>query len=135
VSIAGKEMNAPQMTETVVTVNDEFECSDDGTYSFDSSLYSIPDVAGTFRFCIEFSLALSRNERVRCLALYDFESKLTRIVLYEERRSLTTGGQRLIGIKLDEEPAPTARSPLTLLSCLGEFRGDAVGRRSSSLTP
>jgi len=78
-------------------------------------------------------LALSRQERVRCLALYDFESKLSRIVLYEERRILSTGSQRLIGIKLDDEPEPVARDPLTLMSCLGEFRGDAVGRRASRL--
>ena len=46
---------------------------------------------------------------MRCLALYDFESKLSRIVLYEERRILSTGSQRLIGIKLDDEPEPLAR--------------------------
>lgn len=133
VSIGGKNSTVPQMSESVVTVNDELECSDDGTYSLDRSLFSLPDVAGTFRFCIEFSLALSSEERVRCLALYDFESKLSRIVLYEERRVSSTGAQRLIGIKLDDEPEPAARSPLTLLSCLGEFRGDAVGRRAARL--
>jgi len=132
-SIGGKNSTVPQMSESVITVNDEFQCSDDGSYSFDRSLFSVPDSAGTYRFCIEFSLALSREERVRCLALYDFESKLSRIILYEERRILSTGSQRLIGIKLDDGPEPVARTPLTLLSCLGEFRGDAVGRRASRL--
>jgi hypothetical protein len=129
----GAELTAPRLSESVITVNDEFQSSDDGSYSYDSSLVSLPDVPGTFRFCIEMSLALSREERVRCLALYDFQSKLSRIVLYEEQRIQSTGAQRLIGIKLDEEPSPSARSPLTLLSCLGEFRGNAVGRRVSRL--
>ena len=133
ISVGGKNDTVPQMSESVITVNDEFECSDDGSYSYDRSLFSIPDVPGTFRFCIEFSLALSRSERVRCLALYDFESKLSRIVLCEERRVMSTGGQRLIGIKLDDEAEPPTRDPLTLLSCFGEFRGDAVGRRASRL--
>ena len=129
----GNSTVVPKMSESVVTFNDELECTDDGSYSLDRSLFDLPDVAGTFRFCMEFSLALSSQERVRCLALYDFESKLSRIVLYEERRMSSTGAQRLIGIKIDEAPEPAARTPLTLLSCLGEFRGDAAGRRAARL--
>jgi hypothetical protein len=35
---------------------------------------------------------------------------------------------------MDDEPAPTnLRGPLTLLSTVGEFRGEAVGRRASRL--
>ena len=134
VSLGGTDDGAPQMTETVITVNDEFQSSDDGSYSYDRSLVQVASLPeATFRFSIEFSLAISSAERVRCLALYDFQSKLSRIILVEEQRVQSTGAQRLIGIKLDAEPEPTTRDPLTLLSCMGEFRGDAVGRRASRI--
>ena len=77
-SLGGTNETVPQLSESVITVNDEFQSSDDGSYSFDRSLFSVPDFPGTFRFCIEFSLALTRQERVRCLALYDFEVTSTR---------------------------------------------------------
>jgi len=126
--------SAPAMSEIVITINEDFECSQDGSYSRDLSFCEIPDVEGTCRFCIEMSLELSQSERVRCQALYDFESRLSRIIVYEEFRVVSTGAQRLIGIKLDDEPERAAdRSPLTILSLVGEFRGLADGRRASRL--
>ncbi len=61
----------------------------------DRSLVSLSDISGalgeTARFCIEMSISVSEEERVRCTALYDFESKLSRVVLYEEQRVVSTG--------------------------------------------
>jgi len=126
---------APRMSETVITVNEDFDAAEDGSYSRDATFSEVPDVDGAFRFCIEMCLQLSGDERVRFQALYDFESKLSRIVLYEEYRVVSTGAQRLIGIKLesDDKPTPEIRSPLTMLSLIGEFRGEAIGRRSPRL--
>ena len=88
-------VSAPRMSELTISANDDFACSDDGSYSLDRSLVSLSDISGavgeTARFCIEMSVAVSEEERVRCTALYDFESKLSRIVLYEEHRVVSTG--------------------------------------------
>jgi len=124
---------APRMSESVITINDDFQCSDDGSYSQDKSFVSVPDLDATARFCVEISLVISNSERVRCLAMYDFESKLSRLILYEEDRVVSTGAQRLIGIKFEEEKAKSTRGPLTLLSAIGEFRGEAAGMRTSRL--
>jgi hypothetical protein len=88
-------VSAPRMSELTISANDDFACSDDGSYSLDRSLVSLSDVSGavgeTARFCIEMSVAVSEEERVRCTALYDFESKLSRIVIYEEQRVVSIG--------------------------------------------
>ena len=88
-------ISAPRMSELTLSANDDFACSDDGSYSLDRSLVSLSDISGavgeTARFCIEMSVAVSEEERVRCTALYDFESKLSRIILYEEQRIVSTG--------------------------------------------
>ncbi|EKX50683.1 hypothetical protein GUITHDRAFT_103276 [Guillardia theta CCMP2712] len=125
--VVGNE-TSPRLSESVITVNDEFHCAEDGSYSYDSSLVSVPDVPGTARFCIEMSVALSEEERIRCLALYDFESKLSRIILYEEKRFVSVGANRLIGIKYFEDNVQPTRPPMTFLSLLGEYRGEAFGR-------
>ena len=60
----------------------------------------------------------------RLLIPYTAPVFCSRIVLYEEYRVVSTGAQRLIGIKLESEdkPSPEIRSPLTMLSLIGEFR-------------
>mmetsp|Transcript_16380 Transcript_16380/g.41340 ORF Transcript_16380/g.41340 Transcript_16380/m.41340 type:complete len:432 (+) Transcript_16380:115-1410(+) len=134
-TIVGED-TAPSMTECVITANEDFHIAADGSYSRDQTFAEVTDVEGAFRFCIEMSLSVSMHERVRFQALYDFESKLSRIVVYEEYRVISTGASRLIGIKLDEDDLKgnsAIRSPLTMLSLVGEFRGDAQGSRSSRL--
>ncbi len=89
------DISAPRMSELTISANDDFACADDGSYSVDRSLVSLSDISGavgeTARFCIEMSISISEEERVRCTALYDFESKLSRVVLYEEQRVVSTG--------------------------------------------
>jgi hypothetical protein len=89
------DVSAPRMSELTISANDDFACSDDGSYSLDRSLVSVSDLTGslgeTSRFCIEMSLTVSEEERVRCTALYDFESRLSRIIIYEEQRVVSTG--------------------------------------------
>jgi hypothetical protein len=107
------DISAPRMSEITISANDDFACSDDGSYSVDRSLVSLSDVSGavgeTVRFCIEMSISVSEEERVRCSALYDFESKLSRIVLYEEQRVVSTGGRRPPSPKAAHPPAPIDR--------------------------
>lgn len=63
----------------------------DGSYSLDStnSANLPPDLIGTdqlIRFCIEHTLAINDNERVRCFILYGLDKALARVVLCEEER-------------------------------------------------
>ena len=62
----------------------------DGSYSFDSTLPSLPaEIVGTDKlaqFVIEHCIAVNDDERARCLALYGMDQRLMRVVLCQESR-------------------------------------------------
>lgn len=135
--------------------------ADDGSYTADHSMVDFPGMtapAPAHRFVVELSIRLlphdddddsgddsgdsANDERVRCLAFYDYESKLSRVVLLEEHRDPrvspwpprpddTDADAAAASVNSSHTSSPwsalvrSSRAPTTLFSLIGCWRGRA----------
>jgi len=101
----------------------------DGSFSVDSQSGGSNALASLLLptphdFAVELSLALADDERLRCLLLYA-DSALADVLLLREVKADADGGVRV--------PAPV--EACTLISLLGDWRGDACVRQPMPLRP
>jgi hypothetical protein len=103
-----------------IVASDEFDATEDGAYSLDREMVSIPGIPGPpMRLAIDMTLPITADERVRCSILYDSAGRLSRVVLFEETRLRGTVAA-----------PPSYRERMTLADFVGSYSGDALSRRT-----